>query len=323
MTQVYISPLAPLINEFLKYKHSLGYKYSSGAYNLHELDQYCLKKGLGPQLTKELVEGWILSKESANSSQGRSWISPIREFGKYLQSAGHPDSYVVSDRFVIMKRYHPMPYLFTEEEIDIFFKTCDSVVLGKHHQGRHLVIPVFFRFMYCCGVRTREARLLPVKDVHLDEGYIDIIASKGHRNRRIYLQEDLNALLGRYEREISAFFPNRDFFFPSTTGTCYSAGGIGRNFNLIWDAAGLRKEYGRQPRAYAFRHHFAFANINRWTANGRNVNAMLPYLMRYMGHSSLESTYYYIHLVPDFFSTYSQMTEGLEAILPEVDYDED
>jgi integrase/recombinase XerD len=45
--------------------------------------------------------------------------------------------------------------------------------------------------------------------------------------------------------------------------------------------------------------------------------------MRYMGHSSLESTFYYLHLVPEFFSTFSEETKPLEALLPEMDYDEE
>lgn len=49
---------------------------------------------------------------------------------------------------------------------------------------------------------------------------------------------------------------------------------------------------------------------------------MLLYLMRYMGHSSLESTFYYIHVVPDFFADFSRMTAGLENRLPEVNVDE-
>ena len=76
------------------------------------------------------------------------------------------------------------------------------------------------------------------------------------------------------------------------------------------------------PRAYDFRHHFACANIMRWSSEGNDVHAMLPYLMRYMGHSSLESTYYYIHLIPDFFPQYRGMTASTEELIPEVDDDE-
>jgi hypothetical protein len=72
-----------------------------------------------------------------------------------------------------------------------------------------------------------------------------------------------------------------------------------------------------------FRHHFAFATLNRWIEQEVDVNSKLPYLMRYMGHSSLESTFYYLHLVPEFFSTLCEKTKILEYLLPEVDYDEE
>jgi integrase len=157
--------------------------------------------------------------------------------------------------------------------------------------------------------------------MNMDECYVDIMDSKGDRDRRLYISRELALVFREFDKRISAYFPLREYFFPSTTGTCYSQGNISTNFNTIWDSAGLRSESGKQPRAYDFRHHFAFANVDRWIKEKRNVNAMLPYLMRYMGHSSLESTYYYIHLVPEFFSTYAERASGLEDILPEVNHE--
>ena len=62
-------------------------------------------------------------------------------------------------------------------------------------------------------------------------------------------------------------------------------------FNRVWDEAGLaRPAGGQQPRPYDFRHHFAYANVERWMAQGKDVTAMLPYLSRYMGHATIEST---------------------------------
>ena len=75
---------------------------------------------------------------------------------------------------------------------------------------------------------------------------------------------------------------------------------------------------GNRPRAYDFRHHFALSNLNRWITSGVDVNAMLPYLSRYMGHASLASTDYYLHLVPEFFATFTAQVSATEAVLPEV-----
>lgn len=60
----------------------------------------------------------------------------------------------------------------------------------------------------------------------------------------------------------------------------------------------------------------------KWSKEGKSIRAMLPYLMRCMGHTGIESTYYYIHLIPDFFPEYSKLTVSTEELIPEVESDE-
>lgn len=73
-----------------------------------------------------------------------------------------------------------------------------------------------------------------------------------------------------------------------------------------------------RPRAYDFRHHLAWANLNRWAEDGLDLNVMLPYLMRYMGHQNVSETLYYFHFVPEFFPAYKKMAAVLEDVIPEV-----
>jgi integrase len=40
---------------------------------------------------------------------------------------------------------------------------------------------------------------------------------------------------------------------------------------------------------------------------------MLPYLARYMGHASIESSYYYIHTSPDFMHAYAHITAASQS----------
>ena len=126
-----------------------------------------------------------------------------------------------------------------------------------------------------------------------------------------------------YDTKVDSIQPDRKYFFPSTPDSCYACGSISVNFNAIWKAAGLENSSGTRARAYDFRHHFAFANLNRWVEGGIDVNSMLPYLMRCMGHTSLDSTFYYLHLVPEFFTIFRDRTRNLEVLLPEVGYEEE
>ena len=317
----FVSRLGPAMSDFLDYKHALGNKYASASVYLRELDRYNAAHGDHRTLIKEVVDGWALEHAGKSTTGDRSWVSPIREFGRYLVNTGDISAYVLDNAFII-QRYHPEVYLMTEAEIHCFFKECDQYVLRKKVPGRAYVFPALYRFMYCCGVRSAEARQLKCQDVHLDKSFVDILWAKAHRDRRLFLSEELTQYLIDYDAAIRKIFPEREYFFPGGHGGICSSTALSVNFRNIWLSAGLKRDGKIKPRAYDFRHHFACANIMRWMSEGKDIHAMLPYLMRYMGHSSLESTYYYIHLIPDFFPQYCSMTASTEELIPEVDADE-
>lgn len=315
---MFISNHTTSLLDFISFKNALGIEYKTGQFYLRQLDIFNYEHGNHNNLTKELAEGWANQQASKSTTQDKSWISPIREYGRFLRSIGDKDAYILDNRYKI-QRYHAEVYLMTDNEIQTFFKTCDSYVLKYNSLGRAYVFPALYRFLYCCGTRCGEARNLKCKNVHLNKGYIDILHSKGHRDRRLYLSDELILYLKHYNNAIETCFPNREYFFPGGNGGICSTTAVSSNFKKIWIAAGLKRDAKVKSRAFDFRHHFACANLMRWSIEGKNVHAMLPYLMRYMGHSSLESTYYYIHLIPDYFPQYSVLTTLMEDIIPEVE----
>lgn len=317
----FTSNFADKLNDFIAYKNALGIKYDTSRVYLLELDKYNLDHGNHDSLTKEVVEGWALRHAAKHETQDRSWIPPIREFGRYLRSIGEGEAYVLDDRFSI-QHYHAEVYLMTEAEIRDFFEACDNSARNSRSPIRSYALPALYRFLYCCGVRCAEARKLKCVDVHLEAWYVDILHTKSHWDRRLYLSEELTAYLKKYDSAISKIFPEREYFFSGTDGGICSSTTLSANFRNIWVSAGLKRDGKVKPRAYDFRHHFACVNIMRWSEEGKNVHAMLPYLMRYMGHASLESTYYYIHLIPDYFPKYSELASSTEDLIPEVEDNE-
>lgn len=118
---------------------------------------------------------------------------------------------------------------------------------------------------------------------------------------------------------MNAAFPDRLFFFPSRKDSPYSADGFQKNFLKIWYTAFPEKKYdGVSIRAYDVRHHFAYANMNRWLREDKDINVMLPYLMKYMGHQEIEDTLYYFHLVPDIYDAIVKKSSLFEGLLQEV-----
>lgn len=175
--------------------------------------------------------------------------------------------------------------------------------------------------MHSCGLRTGEVRALSTDHVDFNDGYLDVLWSKGHRSRRLPLTDEVRQVLTACDRASRRYVASRRTFFISATGNPVPPATPGVMFNRIWDQAGLpRPVGGQQPHPYDFRHHFAYANIERWAAAGQDVAAMLPYLSRYMGHGSFESTYYYVHTSPDFMNAYARITDERASILPEVGF---
>lgn len=318
MSDTYTSVFAPYIEGLIAAKRAVGYSYGSAEYYLRKFDNYCAGCSSSSVLSRDLVLGWATAKDGEDSGTHRVRLAVVRELGKHMQALGIRDAFVLpSALHSNIERY--VPHFFTKEEITAFFKACDNLRPCQRLHARHLVLPVFFRLLYCCGLRTCEARRLRVEEVDLTHGAISILNSKRRSCRKIPIAQDLLLLLRSYDARVSTIYPERIYFFPTTRSDCYKCKSIGGAFRRIWKEAGLGPESGSKPRAYDMRHNFALGNLNRWIASGADVGSKLPYLSHYMGHSRLESTDYYLHLVPEFFQTFSKKVRSTEAVLPEVD----
>jgi len=306
-------------DDFIRYKRSVGYVYDKPAYILNRYVTFAEKMDPSQVPTKTAVNGFL---ESLSDVPGTLYqaVSALREFGRYLQSYGHADAYVIPPKTAFQPTPED-PYFFTENEIKAFFEKLDNVEKNPSYKGREIVLPVLFRLLYCCGLRCKEVRMLLRENVHPEECFLDIIQSKGPKSRRIFISRELSAYLKDYDVRISTIFPDRKYYFPSGNGF-YSSNFISGNFRRFWLQAFPGFEMTTRPRAYDFRHHFAWANLNRWAADGLDLNVMLPYLMRYMGHQTVTETLYYFHFVPEFFPTYRDMAGNLDDIIPEVPYEE-
>jgi integrase len=313
----FTSALAGELDAYLEFKKKMGFYGTSRIWYLKRFDAYCTTQNR-TAFDRDTVEGWV-SAQLASSGSYRSWMSYIRDAGRWLKAQGNPDAYVLSDRWkASLVAAHP--YLLSGAEIEAFFAAAAHLDAESPWRWQ---ATAFFTLMHSCGLRTGEARGLLSEHVQLSDGHLDIVSSKGNRSRRLPLTREVIGVLAACEKESADHFgASRHTFFVSTTGNPVTAASVAKMFNRIWDRAGLaRPAGGQQPRPYDFRHHFAYANVERWMANGVDVTAMLPYLARYMGHATVESSYYYIHTSPGFMDAYAEIAEMAASVLPEVGFE--
>ncbi|MCZ7532698.1 MAG: tyrosine-type recombinase/integrase [Acidimicrobiia bacterium] len=312
----FTSVFATDLDAYLAFKEKMGFYGKSRIWYLGKFDAYCTEHDRRV-FDRDTVEGWVTA-QLEYSGRYRSWMSYIRDFGRWLQTQGNNDTYVLSSRW--KAPFVPAtPYLLTTCDIDCFFAAASQLKAQSPWQWQAVA---FFTLMHSCGLRTGEARALGADHVDLDGGHIDIHWSKGKRSRRLPLTGEVVDVLAACEQTTRTRFASRRTFFVSAAGNPVTGTAVGTMFNRIWDQAGLRRPPGgQQPRPYDFRHHFAYANVEKWMAQGVDVTAMLPYLARYMGHASLDSTYYYIHTSGDFLDAYAHITCQSQSLLPEVGFE--
>ena len=217
-----------------------------------------------------------------------------------------------------------IPHAFKKDELEKFFRECDAVVSRRpeaKYRMKELVCPVFFRLLYSSGIRTTEARYLKREDVDLVHGVLNIRKSKGKGQHYAALHESMTQLLAEYDHAAEKLRPGREYFFETPNGGCYSRQWVTGMFQSLWEKA---NGTGSNAVAYALRHNYAVTNINSWPEDPFEFNARLHYLSKSMGHSCIESTLHYYSIVPRLADILREKTErGMDAILPEVPYEEE
>lgn len=246
------------IDAFIAYKRSLGYVYDTQErylkhYQRHMEEQYPYLK-----LPDKASIDSFLDKYKGQPGGLYNAMAPLREFARYLFQLGCRNAYLIPPK-QMPKLYPEPPYFFSEEELSAFFRECDSYFIDNPGpRARGIIMPALFRVLYCCGLRPKEARMLPTENVHLDKKYIDILQSKGPKSRRIYISDELTVYLICYNSRVSAVFPNRRYFFPRNSEKPYSVQALCYNFGIIWKKTFPGWE-GNLPRIYDFR----YPNLNK------------------------------------------------------------
>lgn len=311
--------LADYFEEFLKYKESHGHARKSYLRLLMQLDQYCAAQYPNiTELTKDCVLGWIQKRpdEAPDSFNRRTRL--IRQLGEYMTLMSVP-AYILPRKFMAGKSDFT-PYLFTDHELEMFFHTADHMNSSPQNPFRAAVVPVIFRLIYTCGLRPGEGRCIKRSNINFQTGEILIEGTKKHKQRVVVMSDDMLKLCLQYDKKRSALFPDSDWFFPAPNGEPYTNQWLLKIFKNCWEKAHVEHsiQYVPNVRVYDLRHRFATAVIHKWTSEGKNVSAMLPYLRTYMGHEHFNETLYYIHLLPENLTCIVEQ-DSLTGIIPEVD----
>lgn len=314
-----MGPFKEHLQNYVELKQTIGYKYDTEKICLKCFDKFTLEKyPKSTLLTKEIVLDWCSKKNYETHSNQFSRACIIRQFGKYLDSLG-------IKAYVIPKGYYPspkqyVPYIYTIDELKRFFSETDKCQQCYSHPHRHQIMPVIFRMIYMCGLRSSEARLLKVADVDLRNGVLTIAHSKEDNSRLVPMSDPLTERCRNFSKEVHPYPVSENYYFPALGGKPMRRGNIYNNFRkFLWDARISHGGKGRGPRVHDFRHSHAVHCLKKWVEQGKDLAVYLPILKTYMGHHSFNGTAYYLRLTADVFPNITLKLETqYSGIIPEL-----
>jgi len=319
----YIGPFKKYIQDFIALKRAVGYKYDAEAEHLRRFDQFTHQKYAKAQkLNKEIVLAWCNKKpyEAQANQCGRA--SMIRQFSLYLDSIG-------LNPYIIPKNYYPnkkhyVPYIYTTEELSLFFAETDKCHYSSECPYRQWIMPVIFRMIYMCGLRLSEARLLKVADVDLDNGILSIHQSKKDNSRLVPMSAALTKRCQVYSSKVHVLSMPDTYYFPALGGKSMTMGNVYKNFRrFLWRARISHGGMGQGPRIHDLRHTFAVHCLKQWSEQEKDLTVYLPILKTYLGHDSFKETAYYLHLTADVFPNIILKVETCYPdIIPELQGDD-
>ena len=291
----FIQEMISAYNDMMNIKASLGFCRHNYECYIYPFIDFCTDKYPDAnEITKDMIDQWLVSKTFRTDNTRRITIINIRHFTRYLNAIGKR-AYIPSSEYnVRAQRYQP--YIFSSAELSRLFDEIDSLKNRKGYEASKpdLILPVVFRLELCCGMRPAEPFNLRVEDVNLNTGDVFIRKSKRGKDRHIIMSEDMRRLCVIYD----GFAGKREWFFSYTNGEKIPTRWAQWNFSKAWNKTGLPTRFNK-PRPYDLRHNFATRTLMRWVDEGRDVMALMPYLSTYMGHVCLEETLYYVHLLPE------------------------
>jgi len=154
------------------------------------------------------------------------------------------------------------------------------------------------------GLRVGEALALDRGDAGPDAAMLTV-TGKNDQTRLVPLHPATVAMLARYaaRRDRLCPHPASPALFLTSTGQRARQRGVAETFARLVVLAGIATPPGRRrPRVHDLRHAFAVTTLTRWYRDGADVQAKLPVLSAYLGHSCPEATYWYFQATPELLA---------------------
>lgn len=310
-TRVTATSLRRDIDRFIAFKRRLGFVYKTGAAALRRFQKFAAPRMReGAVSLKVLTNAYTMERGKATHPNFAQDFAAVRHLCLFRQRRD-PAAYV-PEPFHGVRRAKRVPYLLSDAEVR------ETLVAARGHSGAQRprcsgdTAQLLVLLCYCTGLRIGEAVRLRRDDVDTAGCILRIHDSK-RKTRLVPFGQDLAQKLDQYLQKRRAGAASE-----SQTG-CLLVDLKGRSLGyerarvllaLLWRQLGIKPPGGYcGPRPTDLRHAFARGRLAAWHRARKDLNAELPWLSAYMGHTTLRCTEVYLHTTARLMQAVSRRFE--------------
>lgn len=287
------------IDDYLAVRRALGYKLEDHGWLLAGFASFMEAAGAAT-VTTGLALAWATQPQDALPSWHAARLRVVRGFARHLQALD-PATEVPPAGLLACRNNRAVPYLYSEAEVAALMSATDSLRPALHAATHKTLIGL----LAATGMRLGEVIRLDRADLDAAGRILTIRDSKFAKSRQIPLHPSALGALAEYGQLRDQRFPDprTPALLVSTAGTRLISQGIHYVFARLVRQAGLQpRSQACRPRLHDFRHSLAVNTLLGWYRDGLDVQARLPLLSTFLGHSSPANTYWYLSAVPELLA---------------------
>ena len=305
------SSFAASLQRFVELKRALGRIYLGEAVILRHWDDFIHRQY--PRATKvraEMFTEWTKTLTSMTSTGNRCFQRVLRNF-LLFHAREHAGTFI-PDRLTFPKAAPVVaPRLISETEMGRVLAVARQLPPSANNPLRSQTLHLGFLLLFCCGLRRGELLRMRLGDIREEQTLLHVRPSKFHKSRLVPLSPSVTIELRQYlqKRRTKNLPLGPEAFLmwsPRRSTEVYCATSLGSVWHRLCASARVLNARGHPPRVHDLRHSCAVAVLQRWYAQGADVQSKLPHLATYLGHVSAVSTHYYLKLTPELRQAASQ-----------------
>lgn len=296
--------LADKFEEYLRYRHTLGYTVIHSKCYFRHFDRYLIKnKNHSPEdITSKYFLDFLNQLDLSPLTINRI-ITTVRAFYAYLVRLEIIDENPLQEISYLPEQPY-IPYIFSMNDTEHLLKIIrNKIQKDKKHFFRDYTIYMIILLLARCGLRISEAIKLELSDCRIDEGTLYIRKTKFNKDRLIPVPQFVMQELANYLAVRKALIQNKEnphlypgkWLYRIDKQAVYSA-----FYQAVKDIGINQKKkilnniiFGK-PTPHCLRHSFAINTLKRIRDRGDSTQAALPVLAAYMGHKKYQFTAVYL-----------------------------